>query len=241
MQSPIRAEQNENSGEPRLLISWKRSVFIGLFFFILFVIVTVLVVSGLAQTIDLQGAILVNGADLGQAGTWIMVLFTSYGREVVWSLLVLFMFLFGGRSTKLLAIELATLLVAGIPIGVAAKILVQRPRPPLGEIVLRGVPPELDFSYPSGHAVIVAIGAAFCIARFRRKAVTGALAIEAGIVCYSRVYVGLHYPLDVIGGVFLGIAIALVGAGLLEKYLGRYLQEWVAFAVRRLGSGPINL
>ena len=224
-----------------LLIDWKRFVFAGLSSFILFVILTGLVVSGLTQAVDFQAAILVNRADLGQTGTWIMVLFTNYGREVVWSLLVLVMLLFGGRSTKLLGIELAILLVAGIVIGDVAKVLIQRPRPPLGQIVLRGVPAETDFSYPSGHALIVSIGAAFCIARFRRRAVAGLLALDAGLVCYSRVYVGLHYPLDVIGGVLLGIAIALVGAGLLDRYFGRYLEEWAGLVVRLLGSGPINL
>ena len=233
--------RTERDFRERDLRDWKRIVFVGLSSFILFSILTVLVVSGIVQSVDFQGAILVNMADLGQTGTWIMVFFTNYGREVVWSFLVLVMFLFGGKSTKLLAIELTILLVAGIVVGDAAKILIQRPRPPLGQIVLRGVPREFDFSYPSGHALIVSIGAAFCIARFRRKTIAGLLAVEAGIVCYSRVYVGLHYPLDVIGGVLLGTAIALVGGGLLEKYFGRYLEAWTGFAVRRLGTGPLDL
>ena len=41
-----------------------------------------------------------------------------------------------------------------------------------------------------------------------------ALAIEAALVCISRVYVGGHYPLDVVGGILLGIGVALIFVGI---------------------------
>ena len=222
------------------MTGWKNSVTMGVASLALFLIITVLVVSGITQAADLQGLRVVNGLDLGQVGTWIMVQSTAYGRELVWSLLVLVMLLLGGRTTKFLAIELTILLVAGIVVGDAAKVLVQRPRPPTSEVALQ-VPPEFDFSYPSGHALIVSIGAAFCLARFRMRILAGLLAVEAGMVCYSRIYVGVHYPLDVIGGVLLGTAIALLGGRVLEKYLGEYLEDLSGLAVRVLNDGPVNV
>jgi membrane-associated phospholipid phosphatase len=42
------------------------------------------------------------------------------------------------------------------------------------------------------------------------KAVSIALAVEASIVCFSRIYVGAHFPLDVLGGILLGIGISLL-------------------------------
>ena len=220
----------------------RKEVIVGLFSIILFLITTALVFSKLTQSVDANAALVVNNAGLGDAGSWLVIFFTSYGREAVWGLVVLAMLLLGGRSTKLLAIELALLLITGVIIGSAAKLLLVRQRPfeVVNEVILR-VPPEYNSSYPSGHALIVSIGAVFCLSRFRQKAIAGVLALEASIVCYSRIYVGMHYPLDIISGIFLGTGIAIVGANLLEKYLGRHLQELSAIAVTILKNGPINL
>ncbi len=223
-----------------MMTSWKNMVAIGVVCLALFLVVTVLAVSGISQAADLQGLLLVNKADLGPAGTWIMAQFSAYGREVVWGLLVLIMLVLGGRTTKLLAIELAILLVAGIFVGEAAKAIIQRPRPSTSLVALR-VPADFDFSYPSGHALIVSIGAAFCLAKLRNKIVALLLTVEAGIVCYSRVYVGVHYPLDVISGIFLGAALSFLGTALLEKYSGPYLQRLSGFLVEMWRDGPLNL
>ena len=198
---------------------------VGLSCLVGFVIITALVVSGVSQNADLQAALLVNQYNLGSVGASLMVLVTSYGREVVWSLLVIVMFLAGNKQTKLLAMELAVLFIVGILVGDLAKLLVQRPRPDMASGILLRVPAEADPSYPSGHALIVSIGAAFALARFHRKTLAVLLALEAGIVCYSRVYVGVHYPLDVAGGVLLGIAIALIGTIVAEKLLRPVLEK----------------
>lgn len=209
---------------------------------IFFAIITVLVFSKLTQSIDTSAALSINNSGLGDAGSLLLVLFSRYGREAVWGLVVLAMLLLGGKTTKLLAIELILLLIIGVIIGSAAKMVLVRQRPfeVVNGIILR-VSPEYDSSYPSGHALIVSIGAVFCLSRFRQKSIAAVLALEAGIVCYSRIYVGMHYPLDVISAFLLGTTIALVGANLLEKYLGRQLQELSEIAVKILKDGPINL
>ncbi len=222
------------------MTSLKKSIAIGVVSLALFLTVSVLVVSGISQEADLQGLLLVNKADLGQVGTWIMVQSSAYGREVVWGLLVLIMLIMGGRATKLLAIELSILLIAGIFVGAAVKPLIERVRPLTSLVVLR-VPAEYDFSYPSGHALIVSIGATFCLAKFRNKIPAVLLTVEAGLVCYSRVYVGVHYPLDVLGGILLGTALAFLGTTLLGKYFIRYLQGLSGFAVRMWRDGPLNV
>jgi len=151
------------------------------------------------------------------------------------------MFLFGNRNTKILALELAVLFLLGALVGDLSKILLPRPRPfPTIPVTLR-IPNETDSSYPSGHALIVSIGAAFCLTSFRRRFVAWLLAVEAGIVCYSRVYLGVHYPLDVAGGVSLGIAMALVGTSLLRKCAQPYLARIAEASEGNLWEGSVDL
>ena len=65
-----------------------------------------------------------------------------------------------------------------------------------------------SFSMPSGHATNIFAAMGFLSARYRRF--WPAFIFIAVIVAYSRVYVGVHFPSDVIAGAFLGGSIALV-------------------------------
>jgi len=62
-------------------------------------------------------------------------------------------------------------------------------------------------SFPSGHAM-TGFACAATLAQFvdRRGAVV--LYVLAAGIAYSRVYVGVHYPLDVLGGAALGLIVA---------------------------------
>ena len=88
------------------------------------------------------------------------------------------------------------------------KALVDRPRPPLRYAepkTLVAIPH--DASFPSGHAATSFAAATMLAFAFPRLAPL--LYVLAAAVEFSRVYVGVHYPLDVIGGAFLGVLVAL--------------------------------
>jgi undecaprenyl-diphosphatase len=88
------------------------------------------------------------------------------------------------------------------------KALFDRERPPL-----RYAEPEPlvrtphDGSFPSGHAATSFAAATILSFAFPRLAPF--LFVLAALVAWSRVYVGVHYPLDIIGGAILGILVAL--------------------------------
>ena len=89
------------------------------------------------------------------------------------------------------------------------KAVVERPRPfralPQVDPLLHGT---LGASFPSGHAATSFAGATFLALAAPRLA--PALFALAAAVAYSRVYVGVHYPLDVVAGAVLGAAVTLV-------------------------------
>ena len=214
-----------------------KPLFIGIVFLALYVLTALLVRTGLTRGFDNQVAIAVN-ASLGLVISKIMYLASIYGREGVWIPVVVLMVAFGKPNTKLFGVELAVLFIVGIITGTLTKDIWYRPRPfmELTEIILR-VPKETDTSFPSGHATIVALGASLLLWKYwksTRRARTASLllALEAAIVCYSRVYNGVHFPTDVIAGIFLGTAVTFIGGFLLERYLLSYLKKLVTIAER---------
>ena len=144
-----------------------------------------------------------------------MVLVTQFGRELVWPITIVVLFIFGGDTGKKAAIIMALVMITLIPIGILSKEIVARPRPfiPNTEVILAA---DSQYAYPSGHSMIVAAGATVALAELyrnssaRMKAVVIALALEASVVCFSRIYVGAHYPLDVLGGILLGGGMSLL-------------------------------
>lgn len=90
-------------------------------------------------------------------------------------------------------------------LNVAAKLLLTRPRPALWA----GLHLELSYSFPSGHAMAAAalaaaVGFLLWPTRWRWAAVTVGVAWALGMG-WARIYLGVHYPSDVLAG-GLGVA-----------------------------------
>jgi undecaprenyl-diphosphatase len=74
---------------------------------------------------------------------------------------------------------------------------------------------DVSSSLPSGHAATSAAGAFILAFLLGRGGLW--LALLAVAICFSRVYVGVHYPLDVLAGAALGLAVAAAAAVLVRR------------------------
>ena len=72
-----------------------------------------------------------------------------------------------------------------------------------------------DFSFPSGHT-IASFEAATAIAIHNKKWGVAALVL-ACLIAFSRLYLYVHYPTDVLASVVLGIGFAFLGSWMVKK------------------------
>ncbi len=114
-------------------------------------------------------------------------------------------------ATLLLALLLCTL--AGNSL---LKPLAARPRPCIvhPEYALLIARPE-DFSFPSGHAA-ASFGAAAVILYSDGKLGVAAL-VAAALIAFSRLYLYVHYPSDVLAGAALGVLMAGLAISLVNR------------------------
>jgi membrane-associated phospholipid phosphatase len=124
------------------------------------------------------------------------------------------------------SVTLAIIVIGGNLLNVGLKHLVQRGRPVFDEPLL-SLP---TYSFPSGHAmastVFFGLLALHAMEWTGRRAAArveiGAAVSMIALVCFSRVYLGLHYPSDVVGGVAEGMAWLAVSWIILQS-MGRSL------------------
>ncbi len=119
----------------------------------------------------------------------------------------------------------AALVIGLLVCNVAMKPLFGRIRPydylaEKGILVDLLISAQHDFSFPSGHT-IASFEAATVLMIHDRKLGIPAL-ILASVIAFSRLYLYVHYPTDVIASVFLGIGIAFLGNFLVQKGFALY-------------------
>ena len=75
---------------------------------------------------------------------------------------------------------------------------------------------EVSYSFPSGHSIAaMTIAGFYCLLLlYRRRSpwLIGALATWAVAVCYSRLLLGLHWPVDILASSVLGVTFGILGA-----------------------------
>jgi undecaprenyl-diphosphatase len=152
------------------------------------------------------------------------------GEGLIWLALAFVLAVLWRRPFLFAQVVLADAIADLIAFGLRAA--VGRPRPP----AVYAEPEPLVHvphggSFPSGHAATsfaCATVLAFAVPRY-----SVALFVLAAAIAWSRVYVGVHYPLDVLGGAILGVLVATLLTLLARRW------RWRAGGrLRRPGGGP---
>ena len=71
-----------------------------------------------------------------------------------------------------------------------------------------------DFSFPSGHTLASAISATILILRHRRIGICAA--VLGVLIAFSRLYLYVHFPTDVLAGAVVGIIIGMISVKFVE-------------------------
>lgn len=145
---------------------------------------------------------------------------TFFGNEltiaVIAGIVVLALLYFKYRAY---ALGLMITLIGAGATGYALKVLVARPRP-------SGLIPsviETSFSFPSGHATaamaLYGFLTYFLCTLFpgKKSLILSAALLLIGSVGFSRLYLGVHFPSDVLAGYILGGLWILIGSAIVKR------------------------
>ena len=127
------------------------------------------------------------------------------------------------RDTRRTGIMLASVLILGLIIGNGMlKNIIARERPNgLNPSVQLLIGNPTDFSFPSGHTLASFEGAVSLILYHKKSGI--AAVVLAALIAFSRLYLMVHYPLDVITGVILGTAFAIIASKLSDILIKKVL------------------
>lgn len=147
----------------------------------------------------------------------IMILFTTLGDAgIIWILLaVALLFIKKYRKCGVtMAVALGIMLILG---NVVLKNIFMRERPCwLDESIVLLIENPQDYSFPSGHT-FSSIAAA-TVLFFRNKKWGIAALVFAVLIAFSRMYLFVHFPTDILASLFLGVLTAILAQLLMNKY-----------------------
>jgi undecaprenyl-diphosphatase len=156
------------------------------------------------RNLDIQWFFFVNQSMHNAFFDVVMPIVSNAGENgLIWLLVALFLYLSGPKTRRASFLMLLAVFISFVLGEEILKHIFQRPRPFLSlEGVNLLVAPPGSFSFPSGHAAN-AFAASLVVAR-KVTRLAWAVLLLAVVIAFSRVYVGVHYPLDILGGALLG-------------------------------------
>lgn len=161
----------------------------------------------------------IAGLDGRRFISWIMPWISHTGNGYYYPLIPLFLYLFNDRIALHFFLAAMIAFSLELPLYKLVKNSIRRDRP--YEVILgvnRRISPSDRFSFPSGHTAAAAI-IALLISHFL-PVLSVPCFMWASLVGLSRIYLGVHYPTDVLAGMVLGLASGWVGMNQVDTLSG---------------------
>lgn len=139
----------------------------------------------------------------------IMIGVSALGNGGIIWILTAFVFLFFKKTRQCGILMLISMAVCYLMGNMLLKNLIRRPRPCQMDIsVPLLIPMPGEYSFPSGHT-LHGFTAATTIFLHNKKAGIAALLLAA-VIAFSRMYLFVHFPTDILGGMILGVLVAVM-------------------------------
>jgi undecaprenyl-diphosphatase len=123
------------------------------------------------------------------------------------------------RALRQVFLVLLAVLFSGAVLTFCLKRVVHRERPFVRHADIQKLSEGGSPSFPSGHTLEAFAMALACVRLFREQRALRVLFVWATLVGYSRMALGVHYPLDVVGGAGVGMIMSL---GVLRLFEGMF-------------------
>ena len=151
---------------------------------------------------------------------FIMPIITLFGEGgifwIAWAVVLLFI-----PKYRKVGWSMGVALILGVLVcNVTLKPLVHRPRPydfqlaEFGKEIQLLISAQHDFSFPSGHTIASFEASTVLLIHDKRMGIPAV--ILAVLVTFSRLYLYVHYPTDVIFSMFAGILLGLLGCAIVS-------------------------
>ena len=149
----------------------------------------------------------------------VMIFITSLGDAgFIWILIALGLLI--NKKYRKVGITLLVALVLGVILGNGIlKNIIERSRPFINmEGINLLIKAPTSYSFPSGHTTSSFAAALVLSMNFKNKTVY--IFILAALIAFSRVYLGVHFPTDIIAGIILGLS-----CGYIAIFIGKKISQ----------------